>query len=111
VRAAVAPLWSAPGAADIDVVVLACTHFPLLLDELRAVFPAEVALVDSGAAIARRVADLVAAGAPPDTTPSHVAVITSEAQPVESPANCFAALGFARVDRFDAELSSTATVA
>ncbi len=111
VRAAVAPLYAAPEAKDMDVVVLACTHFPLLLDELRAVFPAHVALIDSGAAIARRVADLVPAGGPPDREPTHIAVVTSEEQSVESPAHCFAALGFARVDLFDAEIGSAATVA
>jgi glutamate racemase len=111
VRAAVAPLWAAPGAGDIDVVVLACTHFPLLLDELRAVFPAQVALIDSGAAIARRVEDLVVPDDFEGATPTHLAVVTSEAQPVESPANCFEALGFQRVDLFNADISSAATVA
>jgi glutamate racemase len=111
VRAAVAPLWTTPGAGDIDVVVLACTHFPLLLDELRAVFPAEVALIDSGAAIARRVAELIGSGDSVGTAPAHVAVVTSEAQPVDGTQYCFAALGFERVDRFDAERPSTATVA
>ncbi len=111
VRAAVAPLWAAPGAGEIDVVVLACTHFPLLLDELRAVFPAEVALIDSGAAIARRVAELIGSADLGAAAPDHLAVVTSEAQPVESAQNCFTALGFQRIDRFDAELPSTATVA
>lgn len=95
----------------MDVVVLACTHFPLLKAELRAIFPPDVALIDSGAAIARRVRDLVAAGDPPGSETTHIAVITSEAKPVESPAHCFAALGFGRVDLFDAEILSAATVA
>jgi len=38
-------------------VVLACTHFPLLAAELRAAFP-NVAYVDGGAGIARRIAYL-----------------------------------------------------
>lgn len=45
----------------IDTVVLACTHFPLLAVEIQAVFKQHnrsIALVDSGAAIARRVSVL-----------------------------------------------------
>ena len=43
-----------------DTVVLGCTHFPLLREELAAVLPDGTRLVDSGAAIARRVAWLIA---------------------------------------------------
>lgn len=42
-----------------DTVVLGCTHFPLLLDELKQVFPDGTRFVDSGAAIARRSAWLI----------------------------------------------------
>ena len=52
VAAAVAPLGARP---DMDVVVLACTHFPLLAEELRAALPNAVQ-VDGAAGIARRVA-------------------------------------------------------
>ena len=38
----------------IDQLVLACTHFPLLRDEIAAASPPGVTLVDSGAGIARR---------------------------------------------------------
>lgn len=41
--------------ADIDTIVLACTHFPLLRDELKEVSPQSVTWIDSGEAIARRV--------------------------------------------------------
>lgn len=47
-----------------DTVVLGCTHFPLLNEELQAVLPAGTRLVDSGAAIARRTAWLLAHEAP-----------------------------------------------
>ncbi len=40
--------------AKIDVVVLACTHFPLLIAELERAAPHKVTWVDSGTAIARR---------------------------------------------------------
>jgi glutamate racemase len=45
-------------AEPVDVVALACTHFPLLAEELAAAAPRPCAWLDSGAAIARRVADV-----------------------------------------------------
>jgi glutamate racemase len=57
VKAAAQPMFDAPGAKRIDTVVLACTHFPLLEDELRAAFPT-IAYVHGGEGIARRIAFL-----------------------------------------------------
>ena len=57
-RAAADGLRSQPGGAKIDTVVLACTHFPLVADELRAAFGPNVAFVDGAEGIARRVAHL-----------------------------------------------------
>ncbi|MEQ4901305.1 glutamate racemase [Proteus vulgaris] len=42
-----------------DTVVLGCTHFPLLADELLSILPDGTRIIDSGAAIARRTAWLV----------------------------------------------------
>ena len=42
-----------------DVVVLACTHYPLLLDDLQRIAPWPVTWVDPAEAIARRVVDLI----------------------------------------------------
>ena len=53
------PSASAPGGDRLDVVALACTHFPLLAAELAAASPRPVAFVDGGAGIARRVAHLL----------------------------------------------------
>jgi len=47
-----------------DTVVLGCTHFPLLQEELLEVLPEGTRLVDSGAAIARRTAWLLEHEAP-----------------------------------------------
>ncbi|EOC1344518.1 glutamate racemase [Cronobacter dublinensis] len=47
-----------------DTVVLGCTHFPLLAEELLQVLPEGTRLVDSGAAIARRTAWLLEHEAP-----------------------------------------------
>ncbi|GAB5347336.1 glutamate racemase [Alteriqipengyuania sp. 357] len=58
VAEAVAGLRHDPQASDLDTLVLACTHFPLLAEELRAVFGEHVRLVDGAAGIARRIASL-----------------------------------------------------
>lgn len=42
--------------AQVDTVVLACTHFPLLKEELQKACPCSVDFIDSGQAIARRAA-------------------------------------------------------
>jgi glutamate racemase len=47
-----------------DTVVLGCTHFPLLREELQQVLPEGTRLIDSGAAIARRTAWLLEHEAP-----------------------------------------------
>ena len=54
IAAAQAPLFDAPGGDQIDTIVLACTHFPLVRGQLIASAPRGVSYVDSGAAIARQ---------------------------------------------------------
>ena len=51
---AMAGLMDQPDGAQLDVVVLGCTHFPLIEDELRAAAP-HVKFVDGAAGIARRI--------------------------------------------------------
>ncbi len=51
-------LFDQPGGDVVDTVVLSCTHFPLLAEEIAAASPAGVVLVDSGQGIARRTAYL-----------------------------------------------------
>ena len=55
----IAPLFEGRIGADVDRVVLACTHFPLLRDELRAAVRQSVDWIDSGEAIARRLDDVL----------------------------------------------------
>ncbi len=59
VKASIDGLFDQVGGDAIDVVVLACTHYPHLKAELQAVAPFPVTWVDSGAAIARRVHSLL----------------------------------------------------
>jgi glutamate racemase len=84
IRAALDRLFGAVGGEAIDTVVLGCTHFPLLIPELRAAAPHPVAWMDSGAAIARRVAATLridpANSGPP---PRHRALFTRPTGAVE----------------------------
>lgn len=58
---AIEGLFGAPGGGEIDVVALACTHFPLLAPELAAAAPRPCVWMDSGEAIARRLAHVLIA--------------------------------------------------
>ena len=55
---AAAGLRDQPGGAEIDTVVLACTHFPLIEQELAAAFGRGVAFVHGATGIARRIVHL-----------------------------------------------------
>ncbi len=77
VAEAVAPLLALPGGARMDVAVLACTHFPLLADELAAAMPG-VALVDGADGIARRVAVLTQGHDWAPDPPPDVAIFTRD---------------------------------
>lgn len=55
----IAPLFEPTEAGLADTIVLACTHFPLLKQELMDCSPRTVDWIDSGDAIARRVAFLI----------------------------------------------------
>jgi glutamate racemase len=85
VRAAIAPMTDAPGAAGMDVMVLACTHFPLLADEIAEAFPA-IGQVDGGPGIARRIAYLTRGQPWPYQSPAGIAVFTAPPRPSLLPA-------------------------
>ncbi len=59
IGAELAPCFVDDGTRRTDTVVLACTHFPLLLDRLTRLAPWPVAWIDPAPAIARRVVDLL----------------------------------------------------
>jgi glutamate racemase len=58
-EAAMSGLFHQKGGEAIDIIVLACTHYPLVQAELEALAPHPVTWVESGAAIARRTAHLL----------------------------------------------------
>jgi glutamate racemase len=76
VRAAAQPMFDAPDGNRIDTVVLACTHFPLLGDELRAAFP-QVRYVNGAEGIARRIATLTRGQAWPSSPSPGLMVFTA----------------------------------
>ncbi|MGY4307568.1 glutamate racemase [Bradyrhizobium sp. USDA 4369] len=62
IAAEIAPCFTGDAddaSARTDTVVLACTHYPLLLDRLERLAPWPVAWIDPAPAIARRVVDLL----------------------------------------------------
>ncbi|MEZ0496236.1 glutamate racemase [Sphingomonas sp. IW22] len=75
-RTVLAGLLDQPGGDAIDVIVNACTHFPLVADRLAAVAPRPIAFVDGGPGIARRIAFLTKGQAWPDTPAPGRAVFT-----------------------------------
>ena len=95
VRSAAAPLFDQQQGADIDTVVLACTHFPLLRDELQAVFPGRN-WVDGGAGIARRIQYLTREQRWPENYPGGIAVFTG-GQPRHSLLSALARYGLGEV--------------
>jgi glutamate racemase len=56
----IAPCFIESDRSRTDVVVLGCTHYPLLLDKLDALAPWPVAWLDPAPAIARRIANVLA---------------------------------------------------
>lgn len=80
----IAPCFVTRDGRRTDVVVLACTHFPLLAAEMAAIAPWQVDWLDPAPAIARRLREVIApdagaAGDPGDRAPSDRFVATSGA--------------------------------
>lgn len=69
IAADIAPCFVEKGGRRTDAVVLACTHYPLLLDHLRRAAPWPVNWIDPAPAIARRVSDLLGPKSVPHSPP------------------------------------------
>jgi len=81
IAAEIAPCFADAGGRRTDIVVLACTHYPLLLARMRKVAPWPVDWLDPAPAIARRVADLLRArAAAPQSQPPRM-LFTSDRAP------------------------------
>jgi glutamate racemase len=82
-RAEIAPCFVEKDGRHTDVVVLGCTHFPLLKSNLVELAPWPVEWLDPAPAIARRVADLLPPSEDSETPPAPLAVFTSGDAPTE----------------------------
>jgi glutamate racemase len=69
-------LLDRPGGGEIDTIILACTHFPLVQSELAAAAPRSLAFVDGNDGIARRTQWLARDLAWPDGSGEGIAVFT-----------------------------------
>jgi glutamate racemase len=56
VRDEIMPVFRTRGGKRTDTIVLGCTHYPLLIEEIRSAAPWPVSYIDPASAIARRVA-------------------------------------------------------
>jgi glutamate racemase len=90
-------MFDAHDGQRIDTVVLACTHFPLLENELKAAFPG-IAYVDGGPGIARRIAYLTREQPWPAEPSPGIAVFT--APPREPLLGALATYGIGEVRQF-----------
>lgn len=94
-----APFGQHEYGAQMDTLVLACTHFPLLRDELAQCLGPEIALVDSGEAIARRVEHWLQTLPIEQAhqTEQHLAVFTRHSEEIDTLAPALADLGLNEV--------------
>lgn len=93
-----AGLLDQPDGDRMDTVVLACTHFPLLRDELAAAAPRPIDFVDSGVGIARRVAHLSESVSWPDPPQPGRVVFTKRADDVDALKPALQTYGLSEID-------------
>lgn len=98
-RAILAALLDQPGGERIDTVVLACTHFPLVRDELEAATPRPLAFVDGAAGIARRTQWLTRELIWPDASSEGRVVVTGSLEDAEPYRAGFARFGLTQIEK------------
>lgn len=108
IRQELAPFCLGNAAERPDVIVLACTHFPLIRQILLENMPAGVQLIDSGRAIAARVQDLLPGvmatvwhEGGDDQSEPHRIFVTDDGGLVRDQQASFAQMGFGQVQVFD----------
>ncbi len=97
-RREIAPVFRKREGRSTDVVVLGCTHYPLLVEEIAQVAPWPVTYLDPAPAIARRVADVIDETPRPEAlgvVPAHGTVfLTSPRGGASDALGAYAAMGF-----------------
>jgi glutamate racemase len=103
IAAEIAPCFVEAYGRRTDIVVLACTHYPLLLDRLDRLALWPVKFIDPAPAIARRVVELLGSTASAAGQPQALAVFTSGRLPNSALAAALAGygLGGAALSPFD----------
>ena len=94
----IAPCFIDESGRRTDTVVLACTHFPLLLERFERVAPWPVSFIDPAPAIARRVVELIGPSAGSDDPPAVIS-FTSGTPPSQKLMTALTRFGFAHVNR------------
>ena len=101
-RSEIAPVFRKREGQRTDVVVLGCTHYPLLVADMEKVAPWPVNYIDPAPAIARRVADVVdetPREPPSKSVPPHgTVVLTSPRGSAADSLGAYAAMGFPLAD-------------
>ena len=91
-------LFSQPGGERIDTIVLSCTHFPLLEEELAAAASRPIRFVDGGEGIARRTAWLTREHHWPGRRSEGIAVFTRNGADIEAYAPALREYGLTRIE-------------
>ena len=97
-RASLAGLLDQPGGDRIDTVVLACTHFPLVQEELAAAAPHPLGFVDGKEGIARRTAWLLRNLSWPGEPAENLALFTRRTPALAAYRAGLAQFGLSRVE-------------
>lgn len=98
-REALDGLFAQPGGERIDTIVLACTHFPLVEEELAAAAPRPVRFVDGKEGIARRTAWLTRDLSWPETPAEGIALFTGRGTDLDAYRAGLARYGLTRLER------------
>jgi glutamate racemase len=96
---AVRPLFDPPEGARIDIVVLACTHFPLIRDAIQLACPPGVRLIDTSEAVARQA--MRVAPDLPRPAGDPVAYVTGGAANKAAMTPAFARFGYRAIEIID----------
>lgn len=96
---AVRPMFDPPDGPRIDIVVLACTHFPLIRDAIAAACPPGVRLIDTGEAVARQA--IRVAPKTPRPAGEPIAYVTGGAANKAAMAPAFARFGYDVIEIID----------
>lgn len=89
-----------------DIIVLGCTHFPFLREEIQQHLPEDTRLIDSGEAIARRAISLLQGVTPsPTTLDANEFIFTADTPAARKLAETLHLHGFAKVHLLDNGIS------